>query len=146
MASLDHNELILKSHGDILVLGRQHETAIKAFVGSILSRDNRLSKQHSQTTQLLDAPVLVIYPKTCAHSFLVACIIVVTSQVKVVSGRVAHYGDVIMCRMASQITSLTIVYSPFIQSQIKENIKAPRLWSLWGEFTDDRWIPRKKGQ
>ena len=30
-----------------------------------------------------------------------------------------------MGMMASQITSLTIVYS-FIQAQIKENIKAPR--------------------
>ena len=35
---------------------------------------------------------------------------------------------------------------PFIQAQIKENIKAPRHWPLWGEFTDDRWIPRAKGQ
>ena len=36
--------------------------------------------------------------------------------------------------MASQITSLTIVYSTV---QIKENIKAPRHWPLWpgtGEF------------
>ena len=34
-----------------------------------------------------------------------------------------------MGAMASQITSLTIVY---IQAQIKENIKAPRHWPLWG--------------
>ena len=34
----------------------------------------------------------------------------------------------------------------FIQEQIKENIKAPRHWPLWGEFTDDRWIPLTKGQ
>ena len=27
-----------------------------------------------------------------------------------------------------------------------ENIKAPRHWPLWGEFTGDRWIPRTKGQ
>ena len=26
--------------------------------------------------------------------------------------------------------------------QIKESIKAPRHWPLWGEFTEDRWIPR----
>ena len=32
----------------------------------------------------------------------------------------------------------------FIQAQIKENIKAPRHWPLWGEFTGDQWIPRKK--
>ena len=34
--------------------------------------------------------------------------------------------------MASQITSLTIV-NLFILTQIKENIKAPRHWSLCGE-------------
>ena len=30
---------------------------------------------------------------------------------------------------------------PFVQAQIKENIKAPRHWPLWGEFTGDWWIP-----
>ena len=34
----------------------------------------------------------------------------------------------------------------FGQAQIKENIKAPRSWSLCGEFTGERWIPRTKGQ
>ena len=33
-----------------------------------------------------------------------------------------------------------------IQAQIKESIKAPRDWPLWGEFTGHRWIPRTKGQ
>ena len=53
-----------------------------------------------------------------------------------------------MGEMTSQITSLTIVTQPkrFIQSQIKENIKGPRLSPLCGEFTGDRWIPRIKGQ
>ena len=57
-----------------------------------------------------------------------------------------HYSDVIMGPMASQITSLTTVYSLFIQAQIKENIKTPRHWPSCGEFTGDRWIPRTKGQ
>ena len=35
---------------------------------------------------------------------------------------------------------------PFIQAQIKENIKAQRHWHLCGEFTGDQWIPRTKGQ
>ena len=35
---------------------------------------------------------------------------------------------------------------PFIQTQIKRNIKAPRHWPLCGEFTGDRWIPRTNGQ
>ena len=34
----------------------------------------------------------------------------------------------------------------FILAQIKQNIKAPHHWPLWGEFTGDRWIPRTKGQ
>ena len=45
-----------------------------------------------------------------------------------------------MSLMASQITSLT----PFIQAQIKENIKAPRHWPLCGEFTDDGEFPAQK--
>ena len=32
----------------------------------------------------------------------------------------------------------------FIQTQIKENIKAPRHWPLCGEFIGDRWIPPHK--
>ena len=35
---------------------------------------------------------------------------------------------------------------PFIQAQIKENIKTRRHWPLWGEFTGDRWIPHTRGQ
>ena len=27
------------------------------------------------------------------------------------------------------------------KARIKENIKAPRHWPLWGKFTGDRWIP-----
>ena len=34
----------------------------------------------------------------------------------------------------------------FIQAQIKENVKAPRHWPLYGEFTGDRRIPRTNGQ
>ena len=55
-----------------------------------------------------------------------------------------HYDDVIMSAIASQITSLTIVYS--IVYSDKENIKAPRHWPLCGEFTGDRWIPRTNGK
>ena len=59
---------------------------------------------------------------------------------------VFHYGDVIMGAIASQITSLRLFTQPFIQTQIKENIKAPRHWPLCGEFTGDRWIPHTNGQ
>ena len=39
-----------------------------------------------------------------------------------------------------------LLNQPFIQAQIKENIKAARHWPLCWEFTGDRWIPRTKGQ
>ena len=45
-----------------------------------------------------------------------------------------HYNDVIMTTMASQITSLKMVYSTV--GSVADH------WPLWGEFTGDRWIPR----
>ena len=53
-----------------------------------------------------------------------------------------------MGAMASKITSLPIVYLTVYSSlfKIKENIKAPRYWPLWGEFTGDGWILHTKGQ
>ena len=57
-----------------------------------------------------------------------------------------YHCDVIMSAMASQITSIWVFTRPFIQAQIKENIKALRHWPLWGEFTGDRWIPHTKSQ
>ena len=50
----------------------------------------------------------------------------------------------LLWRLKSQTSRLFT--QPFIQAQIKENIRAPRHWSLWGELTGDRWIPRTKGQ
>ena len=29
---------------------------------------------------------------------------------------------------------------PFVQAKIKENVKAPLHWRLWGKSTGDRWI------
>ena len=57
----------------------------------------------------------------------------------------SHYSDVVMSVMASQITSVPI-HQPFVRAQIKENIRAPRHWPLWGGFTGDSWIPCTKGQ
>ena len=57
-----------------------------------------------------------------------------------------HYGDVIMDAIASQITSLTIVYTVVYSDADQRNIKAPRHWPFCGEFTGDRWIPRTNGQ
>ena len=35
---------------------------------------------------------------------------------------------------------------PFVQTHIKENIKALHHWPLCGDLTGDRWIPRTNGQ
>ena len=51
-----------------------------------------------------------------------------------------------MSVIMSQITDILIVNQPFVQAQIKGNIKALGHCLLWGEFTGDRWIPRAKGQ
>ena len=57
-----------------------------------------------------------------------------------------HYADVIMTKMASQITSLTVVYSTVYSDadQIKHQ-RSASLAFVWG-IHRDRWIPRTKGQ
>ena len=57
-----------------------------------------------------------------------------------------HCNGVIKGAIASQITSLTIVYSSIYSDADKKNIKFPRHWPLCREFTGDRWIPRINGQ
>ena len=57
--------------------------------------------------------------------------------------RPLYYSDVIMSAMVSQITSIAIVYLPFIQAQIKENIKLQRHWHLWGDSLVTGDFPHK---
>ena len=59
----------------------------------------------------------------------------------------SHYGDVIMGVIASQITSLTIVYSTVISdADQRKHQSAASLAFVCKEFTGDRWIPRTNGQ
>ena len=58
---------------------------------------------------------------------------------------IIHYYDVLMGAMASKSPASRLFTQPFIQTQIRANIKAPRHWPLCGEFTGDRWIPRTNG-
>ena len=60
--------------------------------------------------------------------------------------RVIHYIDVIMTTIASQITSLTVVYST-VYSDVdqRKHQSSPSLAFVWG-IHRDRWIPRTKGQ
>ena len=58
-----------------------------------------------------------------------------------------HYDDVIMGATASQITSLTIVYSTVYSDADQSKHQSPAsLAFVYGEFTVDRWIPRTKVQ
>ena len=51
-----------------------------------------------------------------------------------------------MGAIVSQSPASRLFTQSFIQTQIKENTKAPRHWPSCGEFTVDRWIPRTYGQ
>ena len=58
-----------------------------------------------------------------------------------------HYNDVIMGSMASQITSLTVVYSTVYSGADQSKYQSSAsLAFVCGEFTGDRWIPRTNGQ
>ena len=57
-----------------------------------------------------------------------------------------HYGDVIMTTIASQITSLTVVYSiVYSDADQRKHQSSASLAFVWG-IHRDRWIPRTKGQ
>ena len=57
-----------------------------------------------------------------------------------------HYDDVIMSTMASQITSLTVVYPTVYSDADQRKHQTPAsLAFVWG-IHRDRWIPRTKGQ
>ena len=57
-----------------------------------------------------------------------------------------HYNDVIMSTMASQITSLTVVYSTvYSDADQRKHQSSASLAFVWG-IHRDRWIPRTKGQ
>ena len=57
-----------------------------------------------------------------------------------------HYDDVIMSAIASQTTSLTIVYSiVYSDADQRKHQSSASLAFVW-EFTGDRWIPRTNGQ
>ena len=58
----------------------------------------------------------------------------------------SHYDDVTMNLMASQITSLTIVYSAvYSGGDQRKHQSSASLAFVWG-IHRDRWIPRTKGQ
>ena len=62
------------------------------------------------------------------------------------NNNIAHYDDVVMGTVASQITSLTIVYSTVYSGADQRKYQSSAsLAFVWG-IHRDRWIPRTKGQ
>ena len=58
----------------------------------------------------------------------------------------SHYDDVIVTTMASQITSLTVVYATvYSDADQRKHQSSASLASVWG-IHRDRWIPRTNGQ
>ena len=51
-----------------------------------------------------------------------------------------------MGAMASQITSLTIVYSAFYSGADQRKHQSSASMAFCGEITGHQWIPRTKGQ
>ena len=64
---------------------------------------------------------------------MLACAVSLTHQKLIM-----HYSGIIMSEMAAQSPAFRSLTQPFVQAQIKETIKAPRHWSLRGEFSGDQ--------
>ena len=60
--------------------------------------------------------------------------------------KVIHYTDIIVTTIASQITSLTGVYSMFYSGADQRKHQSSALLAFVRGIHRDRWIPRTKGQ
>ena len=57
-----------------------------------------------------------------------------------------NYTDVIMTTMASQISSLTVVYSTVYSDAVQRKYESSASLAYVWEIHRDRWLPRTKGQ
>ena len=85
-----------------------------------------------------------------SHNFNLSCItlkfFVQLQPLDMTHIYVMHYNDVIMTTIASQITSLAVVYSTVISdADQRKHQSSASLVFVWG-IHRDRWIPRTKGQ
>ena len=81
----------------------------------------------------------------CYHQFRSSNILIVFTLI-IGQNVVKHYGDVRMGAIASQIVSLTIVYSTvYSDADQSKHQSSASLAFVWG-IHRDRWIPRTKGQ
>ena len=69
-----------------------------------------------------------------------------TAKIVLHDSQLIHYDDVIMTTMASQITSLTVVYSTvYSDADQRKHQSSASLAFVWG-IHRDRWMPRTQGQ
>ena len=72
--------------------------------------------------------------------------VIISASVKYIDMRSTHYTDVIMTTIASQITSITVVYSTvYPDADQRKHQGSASLAFVWG-IHRDQWIPRIKGQ
>ena len=75
--------------------------------------------------------------------------LVIVLRIKITQSHIQHHSITVTSQCVLRHLKLPASRSfaqPFVQAQIKENIKSRLHWPLWGEFTSDWWIPHRKGQ
>ena len=88
-----------------------------------------------------------IFPsKLRVMTFLFSSLFIIRLKQDLFASRVYHYDDVTTTAMASQITSLMIVYSTVYSGAYqRKHQSSASLAFVWG-IHRDRWIPRTKDQ
>ena len=90
--------------------------------------------------------------QSSAYFFILALLSLLVSLPLIVNGGNAFTWQISLQRRHNERVGVSnhlprdCLLNRLFKAQIKENIKAPRHWPLWGEFTGDPWIPRTKGQ
>ena len=111
------------------------------------------SPKHWRVTRGLDCIELPLFGQLCPQRYISSTFwsqsISITHKTSCHHGNGSmskHYTDVIMTMMASQITSLTVVYSTvYSDADQRKHQSSASLAFVWG-IHRDRWIPRTKGQ
>ena len=110
---------------------------------TVRHRQNNFPRQHHQAVNYRKVIYLMsrLEKNSCSHLLLSR------NFLRVLSPTLApHYIDVIMTTVASQITSLTVVYSAvYSDADQRKHQSSASLAFVWG-IHRDRWIRRTKGQ
>ena len=125
----------------MLLTHRGRVTHICVGKQTIIGSDNGLASGWRQVIIWTNAKIMLIGPLGTKSDEIV--IEIHTFPFKKIH---LHYIDIIMTTMASQITSLTVVYSTvYSDADQRKHQSSTSLAFVWG-IHRDRWIPRTKGQ